>query len=415
MIFNRLSSEKREEVNVNDWETVYSFEKGYDNTPFSRGLKESTYFSCIKIISESIAKCSLQVKQETEKGEMIAKDHYLYDLLRLRPNLYMNAIDVFKTFVAMGKHEGVAGLYINRNGSKVSGLYPVKIVGVTIDDAGLVKSTKNNKILWDWQGADGETGSSFDKDIIIYKDFSLDGVNTKSVKTLLKESLDTSIKSQNYLNTLFSNGLTNKIVVQLTSDIKDENELKKIQSKFSRIYSNNGKVFTVPAGYNASALNLSLADSQFAELRFMSKKDMAGVMGVPLSKLGEMNENAKSDEQDNLAFLTDTLLVIFESIEQDMDWKLLTSTERAKGYKIRFNINVMLRMDAKTQADVISTYVKNGIYDLDYARDILGVERIGGDKIITLPSGQVLLSDLLNGNVSYQKNNTKVGDSNDNS
>lgn len=73
------------------------------------------------------------------------------------------------------------------------------------------------------------------------------------------------------------------------------------------------------------------------------------------------------------------------------------------GYKIRFNINVLLRTDSKTQSEVISTYVKNGIYDLDYARDILGVQKIGGELIITLPSGQVLLKDLIDGNVSYQK------------
>lgn len=86
-----------------------------------------------------------------------------------------------------------------------------------------------------------------------------------------------------------------------------------------------------------------------------------------------------------------------------MDWKLLTDTERKLGYKIRFNINVLLRTDSKTQAEVISTYVKNGIYDLDKARDVLGVEKIGGEIIITLPSGQVLLRDLLNGDVSYIK------------
>ena len=41
-------------------------------------------------------------------------------------------------------------------------------------------------------------------------------------------------------------------MVQLTSDIKEEKELKKVQNKFNKIFSNNGRVFTVPAGYNVS-------------------------------------------------------------------------------------------------------------------------------------------------------------------
>lgn len=407
IIFDRL--EKRE-ININDWKEIYSFAKGYEGSMDSESLKESTYFSCLKIISESVAKCTLQVKKETEKGEVIAKEHYLSDLLRLRPNPYMSAIDCIKTFVVLAKHEGIAGLYIDRHGNgQVRGLYPVKIEQITIDNDGLIKGTKKNKILYDFVSVDNENGSCFDKDIIILRDFTLDGINYKATRKVLKENLDTSLKSQNYLNTLFSNGLTNKVVVQLTSDIKEEKELNKIQEKFNRIYSSNGKVFTVPAGFNVSALNLSLADAQYEQLRKLTKEEIGTMMGVPLTKLGFVKENAKSEEQDNLKFLQDTLLAIFIAIEQEGDYKLLTAKERKQGYKIRFNINVMLRTDSKTQAEVINSYVKNGVYDLDLARDILGVKKLGGDPIVTLPSGQILLKDLLEGNVSYQKE--KEGDS----
>jgi len=406
LIFNRNIETRADTNNINDWKKVYSFENGYDITSFEDNLKESTYFSCVKIIAESIAKCSLQVKKETEKGEELAKTHYLFDKLKLRPNDYMSTVDCLKAFVAIAKHEGIAGLYINRdNRGLVEGLYPVKITEITIDNIGLIKSTKNNKILYKYESVNGETGSCFDEDLIILKDFTLDGIKANATRSILKESLDTSVKSQKYLNTLFSNGLTNKVVVQLTSDIKEEKEIKKIQDKFSRIYSSNGKIFTVPAGYNISALNLSLADAQYEQLRRLSKEEIASMMGVPLTKLGFVKENAKSEEQDNLKFLTDTLLIIFEAIEQEMDYKLLTERERKQGYKIRFNINVLLRTDAETQANVINSYVRNGVYDLDIARDILGITKLGGEPIITLPSGQVLLKDLLAGNVSYLKNN----------
>lgn len=399
--------EKREIANIDEWRDVFNLTSGYDNMIAGNGLQESTYLSCLRIISEGIAKCPITLKQDTELGEKVVKDHYLYDLLKIRPNEYMSAADAIKTFVVTMKHKGIAALYIDRKNGKVKGLYPVEITNIVVDNAGLIKGNKNNKILYDFKSANNEIGSCFDKDLIIIRDFSLDGITYKATKTMLNESLDTSIKSQNYLNRLFSNGLTNKIIVQLTSDIKDEKDLTKVQEKFGRVYSNNNRIFTVPAGYNVSALNLSLSDAQFAELRFMSKKDIASAMGVPLSKLGESKENAKSEEQDNLSFLIDTLQIIFTQIEQEMDYKLLTPKEREMGYKIRFNVNVLLRMDAKTQAEVITTYVRNGVYDLDYARDILGVEHIGGEKIITLPSGQVTLDQLLSGNVSYIKDGGK--------
>ncbi len=394
--------EKREkETTVNDWPVIYSFENGYDNAVGKNsGLNESTYFSCLKIIAESIAKCPFQIKQETDKGDVVSHDHYLSDLLRLRPNPSMSAIDVFKTLVTLSKHYGIAGLYIDRVGSKVKALYPVKITGITVDDAGLIKSTKGNKVLYDYQGVNGEYGSCLENNIIVLRDFTLDGINPKATRNILSESLDTSIKSQGYLNKLFQNGLTNKIVVQLTSDLKEEGELKKVQEKFGRIYSNNNRIFTVPAGYNVSSLNLSLTDAQFAELRLMSKKDIAGSMGVPLSKLGEVIENAKSDEQDNISFLTDTLQVIFTQIEQESDWKLLSTIDRKKGLKVRANTNVMLRLDAKTQAEVVTAYTKNGVYSLNKAKEIVGVEKLDKD-VTTFPSGQVTLEQMMNNDVSY--------------
>ncbi|ACL77253.1 phage portal protein [Ruminiclostridium cellulolyticum] len=411
MIFDKI--EKRENTPINDWKDIYSFEKGYEIIPYDRSLKESTYYSAIKIISKSVAKCSLQVKLESEKGEDLAKNHYLFDKLRLRFNSYMSSIDAMKAFVAISKHEGISGLFINRDvKGTIEGLYPVKITQITIDNAGIIKGTKSNKVLYDFECVEGETGSCFDKDIIILRDFTLDGIKTNATRKILSESLDTSVKSQDYLNTLFTNGLTNKVVVQLSSDIKDEKEIKKMQDKFNRIYSSNGKIFTVPAGYSIDALNLSLADAQYEQLRRLSKEEIACMMGVPLSKLGFVKENAKSEEQDNLKFLSDTLLIIFEAIEQEMDWKLLTEKERKQGYKIRFNINVLLRTDSKTQSEVINSYVNNGVYDLDYARGILGVPKLGGEPIITLPSGQILLKDLLSGNVSYLKN--KSGEGGDN-
>ncbi|MDF2844807.1 MAG: phage portal protein family [Herbinix sp.] len=396
--------EKREtETTINDWPVIYSFENGYENAiGKSSGLSESTYFSCLRIISESIAKCPFQIKQETDKGEIVASDHYLYDLIRLRPNPNMNAVVAFKTLVVLSKHYGIAGMYIDREGSRIKGLYPVRITNITVDDAGLIKSSKSNKVLYDIQGVNGEYDSCFENDILVLRDFTLDGIYAKATRNILNESLDTSIKSQGYLNKLFQNGLTNKIVVQLTSDIKEEGELKKVQEKFGRVYSNNNRIFTVPAGYNVSSLNLSLTDAQFAELRGMSKKDIAGSMGVPMSKLGEVKENAKSDEQDNISFLSDTLQVIFTQIEQDGDWKLLTSAERSKGYKVRANTNVMLRLDAKTQAEVVTTYTKNGVYSLNKAKEIVSVEKLDKD-VTTFPSGQVTLEQMMNNQVSYAK------------
>ncbi|MDU6691671.1 MAG: phage portal protein [Clostridium perfringens] len=355
-------------------------------------LKESTYFKCIKYISESVAKCPIILKQDTEKGELEAYKHKLHEKLRLRPNPYMNAVDCIKTLIALGEHYGISGLYIDR---KTMDLYPAKIEDILIDNLGLIKTLKKNATLYNITVC----GSNFDvkeEDLCIYKSgISFDGLKTKSNRSLLTNIINTNIKSSEYLNKLFDNGLTNKILVQLTSDIKDNKKLKETQEKFDKLYSSNGRTFTVPAGYSISSLNLSLADAQFEQLRKLSRREIANCFGLSPAQINDLSDsNNNNMEMQNLGFLADTLLIKFQQIEQELDWKYLSSKDRENGFKCRFNQSVMLRTDAKTQAEIICKYLQNGAYSINNAKRILGMSLIDGGDSVLVPSGYYKLDDL---------------------
>lgn len=372
-----------------------SWAKGEDDYTES----DSTYYKCINLFAENVAKLPIITKISTDMGDVDANKFYLYEKLRLRPNDSMSAFETIKALVLMTKHYGSAGLYIDRDSKGVvKGLYPVKINGFTIDDVGLIKSTKKNKVLVDFTCVDVQ-GTCFEKDIIILRDNSINGVDYKRTRSYIRDSINTNIKAQKYQSQLFANGLTNKMVVQYASDIKDEKEIKKTQAKFDRLYSSNGRVFTVPAGYNVSAMNLSLADSQFAELKIIGKQDITSAIGVPYSLL----EKGSLTEEETIAFLSNAIIPIITALEQEMDWKLLTKADREKGYKIRFNVNAMLRTSPLIQSQIIDTYLKDGAYTPNDAKRILGVPLVKGGDTVLLPSGQITLESLINGKATWQK------------
>ncbi len=380
-----------------------SFIKGENQDDYGN---DSTYFKCINLFAENIAKLPINVMKKTDKGYIEAEEFYLYELLRLRPNVSMNAFETIKTLMVILKNYGAAGLYIDRNAGLIRGLYPVRINQFIVDNDGLINSSKDNKVLVDFTCGD-IAGSCFEKDIIILRDNSTDGINFRRTKFYIKESIDSNVKAQKYQSQLFSNGLTNKMVVQLTSDVKDSKELKKIQNKFDKLYSNNGRVFTVPAGFNVSAMNLSLADSQFAELKVLGKQDIASALGVPYSLI----EKGSLTEDENIAFLSNAIIPIITALEQEMDWKLLTDRDRKAGYKIRFNVNAMLRTSPEQQSVILDRYVKDGIYTINDCKRILGVPLVEGGDTVTLPSGQITLDNLIEGKATWQKgDNLKGGD-----
>ena len=155
-------------------------------------------------------------------------------------------------------------------------------------------------------------------------------------------------------------------------------------------------------------MNLSLADSQFAELKVIGKQDITSSIGVPYSLI----EKGSLTEEETIAFLSNAIIPIIIALEQEMDWKLLTPAERKQGYKIRFNVNAMLRTSPLTQSIIIDRYLKDGAYTINDAKRVLGVPLVKGGDVVTLPSGQITLENLMKGNATWQKESTAKGGEN---
>ncbi|MEG1519912.1 MAG: phage portal protein, partial [Clostridia bacterium] len=84
-----------------------------------------------------------------------------------------------------------------------------------------------------------------------------------------------------------------------------------------------------------------------------------------------------------LAFYVDTLLYILKQYEEELGNKLLSVDELADGYFFKFNVNVILRADLKTQIESLNTAVQGGIKTPNEARSMLDLPSVvGGDVLI---------------------------------
>lgn len=373
-------------------------------------LREQTYLKCINYTANKIASLGFNIKHYDEKkGERVAREHKYTEKL-LRPNEGMNFVNMIRSLVTIGEHEGISCLYIEPN---TGNLYPCRVNQIFVDDVGLIDSEKSIPIALEVV-CNNQTRLVAEQSCIMYHaGVTTDGITAKAYREYMSLAMKTNIKGQEILWELFNNGLTSKALVQLASDIQDERELRKIQDKFKRMFSSSGRIFTVPAGYKVSPLNLSLADSQFKELRSMSRKEIASQWGLTPSMLNEDSTGVVNYEEENLRYLSDTLLVKIKMLEQEFNYKYLGMNDIRKGYFFDIDFAVLLRTTAEKQKNIIVDYVKYGVYPLERARELTGVPKTN-EGTFTFPSGQVLLQDLLDGNVSYQKNKPVKGGDEDN-
>ncbi|PUF85767.1 MULTISPECIES: phage portal protein [unclassified Geobacillus] len=351
-------------------------------------LSEATYFACLKILAESLGKLPLKMYQNTEKGIVKSDKMDLYNILKLRPNPYMTSTVFWSTVEMNRNHYGNAYVWCRFQGPQLKDLWimPSQDVTVVVDDQGIL-GTKDK--IW-YRYNDRHTGKmyTFSSDEVMHFKTSstFDGLIGMPVRDILKATVDGALESQNFMNNLYKTGLTGKAVLEYTGDLNQEarDRLVKGFEQFANGSKNAGKIIPVPLGMKLVPLDIKLTDSQFFELKKYTTLQIAAAFGIKPNQINDYEKSSyASAEAQNLAFYVDTLLYILKQYEEEITYKILSDKMIRDGYFWKFNVNVILRADIKTQMEALAKGVNNGIYTPNEARSYLDLPaEEGGDMLM---------------------------------
>jgi HK97 family phage portal protein len=339
-------------------------------------LSEATYFACLKILSESLGKLPLKMYQRTERGIVKSDKEDVYNILKLRPNPYMTSSIFWSTVEMNRNHYGNAYVWCRYDGLQLQDMWimPSENVTIVVDDSGILG--KKNAIWYRYNDRyDGKMYVFRNDEVLHFKtSATFDGITGMSVRDILKSTVDGALESQNFMNNLYKTGLTGKAVLEYTGDLNEEAKNRLIQGfeQFASGSKNAGKIIPVPLGMKLVPLDIKLTDSQFFELKKYTALQIAAAFGIKPNQINDYEKSSyASAEAQNLAFYVDTLLYILKQYEEEITYKILSTQLIEQGYFFKFNVNVILRADIKTQMDSLSTAVQNGIMTPNEARDYL--------------------------------------------
>ncbi|MED4206586.1 phage portal protein [Neobacillus mesonae] len=356
------------------------------DTPKNK-LSEATYFACMKILAESMGKLPLKMYQSTDKGIIKSDKSEAYSILKLRPNPYMTSAIFWSTVEMNRNHYGNAYVWCRFVGPQLKDLWimPSKDVNLVFDDAGIFG--KADKIYY--QYIDSRTGKLYifsSREVMHFKtSMTFDGISGIPVREILKSTVDGALESQKFMNNLYQTGLTGKAVLEYTGDLdqKSKERLVKGFEDFANGSKNAGKIIPVPLGMKLVPLDIKLTDSQFFELKKYSALQIAAAFGIKPNQINDYEKSSyASAEAQNLAFYVDTLLFPLKQYEEEITYKMLSSELINQGYFWKFNVNVILRADIKSQIEALSKGVNNMIYKPNEARGYLDLPAAdGGDQL----------------------------------
>ena len=327
-----------------------------ENVTDQRALAISATFRAIRLISEASSMLPLNVYRKTgPNSRELAPDFWLSILLR-QPNPFMTGLQFRKAMAA-----GLAGwgnhyseIARNSAGRPVY-LWPLKNEGMDLERLG---AGGMGGLQYTYKGSGETSDKSLAADRVLHtKMFTMDGITGVSPLGLARQTLALSIAAEEYAGAFYANGgrPTGVLMVDKPMTAEQRNQahqkygvLTEGQAKFNGLMVLDAFAKYQPVGISPEdAQMLATRQFQIGEIaRFFSIPpfllfDSQGVSGWP-----------SSGEQQNLAFLTYTLLPYLEEIEETLSAALLTPAER-RDYVIEHDTRRLQRADATARANYL--------------------------------------------------------------
>lgn len=344
-LLKRIISPRAEADSERGWSTGEVFKQSLagERVSPSRANAVSTYFACVRNISEDCAKLPLMVYRRLARGKERAVDFSLYPILKTSPNPQMVSMVFRETLTswALGWGNAYAEIVFDAGG-RVRELYPIHPSRVRADRdsrGGMLYRVRNNDL----------TESVLSSDRVLHlHGLGADGAQGYSIAQVAAESLGIALASQTFAATFYGNGTHVGGVLETPKALKPEARAN-LRDSWKNAYGgsyNAHKVAVLEEDLKWKPITIPLADAQFLETRRFQHEEVARWFRMPLSKLQDSQRAQGWSTLDalNTDYVTDTLTPWLVRWEQECMRKLLLPAEQSVFF-IEHEIKGMMRGD----------------------------------------------------------------------
>lgn len=301
-------------------------------------------FAAVSRISNSLSAMPVQLY----KGSTPLNND-LNDIVSFSPNPNMTSCQFFKTMEACRDTSGNAYALKILNGKGT-------LERIDVIDPARVRPVLEEKSHELWYKITPEKGTEFyvHNYYVIHVPFiSTNGYSGVNPVSVLYDTLNYADNIQSFNVRMIEQGVNAAIVLEAPANLGETQKKEMVESFMSTYRETSGNILLLESGVTAKSMNLSPVDSKLFEVEKITRSKVAMVYNIPPHMLGDYSDTSyTSQEQQMLEFLMLTMLPIVTAYEQELNRKLLTRTQRKKGYHFKFDMDAILRADAATQAEV---------------------------------------------------------------
>lgn len=337
-----------------------------------KALVNSTFFTCVNILSNTIAKNKIYIYRYDEKGRKVKyTDHQWYNALAYSPNPNLSSHKLWSTIYVDTYNTGNGFAYIK----EYDNLNPVNQIVPINSKLEKVKEL-NGEYWYKFEWIEPYIPSSkLIHNYLISKDGGITGMNPV-------ESIMTELQIQKYgeeaIKNFYQQGLTGTLFFEPQLDLTPANKQKlnekydQLQSEFMG-YHNAGKIPTIPIGYSLKSIPAQQID--FLASNKYTVSAIGSLMGVPEILLGTTNSSTIGKAEEQMLFFKNSTINNHSSmLINELNKKLLTPEERATGVHIAMDFSSLYDTDMISKANFLKTLSSTGAITQNEIREAIGYE-----------------------------------------
>jgi len=352
----------------------------------------STVFTCIKILSDTLSRLPLNVYTEnTQTGRTVDKEDYRYPILHYNPNDYTTSQTFFAALEYYRNLHGNAFARIHRNNATG------KVTYLELLPSGrIVGYQKVNGALYYAMTTKRDDGTKVNEmiaadDVLHFKMVTKDGIWGVSPIEALRLNLSTSWKGLQTIDKYYEhNAVSPKALKSSIPDAAYRAKQQEAVKDFKKNYAgprNAGEMIILPEYTEIQELSISMADAEFINTIKFNSNQIAAAYGVPPHLVGNYEASKFNNvEQLQLNFKANTMNAIARMYRQELEFKLLSMTEREAGKTIEFNFMAFVETDAKTRFEGYKTMFSLGVMPPNTIAKLEGLPSYEGGDLHFIPA-----------------------------
>lgn len=345
-------------------------------------MRSSAVYRCVSILANILAMFPKGMFERQDRGRREAPEHPLDPIISFRPNRRQCAFEFWQAvcYHLVLRQNAYVQIVAGSSGRGWVGelvpLHPDRIMGP--------EELPNGRLRYEYRRPSGEKIVLLGGvDLWHIHGLSSDGLKGLSMLDVANDSIGLTLAAERHAARFFDRGVKPTGILQhekrLSADTAQE-----MSESFGRLYGGEegtGRVPVLWEGMKFQPVSMTLKDAEFLDSRKFGVAEIARWFGVPPHMVGDVERSTSwgtGIEQQGLHFLIYSLLPWIELLEQSIRFTLVVQPER---FYPKFNVNAILRMDAKAQADMFAVLIDKGVLNPNECRELLDRNpRPGGDE-----------------------------------